>query len=239
MHVLAASSRHKFKKLSNHVIPTESLKIWKRSRAVDALAEVEHYDMSYAPPFICLCAQCGDNTFLKRAENLLAEREPNASQIFHCLEAFVDQRDAIGGAATTTHCGNLTKILRDRDLIPNFDDWRPKDFKRIAKIGRVLGESWSARVLSSLPLQALTAELIMSFLEEAGKRLWWTRSALLKIFRVKLLGPVIQTASHIRRKKGYNHELEDQKQLTRLLNTLRGLNLEQDAEMLQSCMSCW
>jgi hypothetical protein len=88
-------------------------------------------------------------------------------------------------------CEKLTNVLKHRALIPRFECWTTKDLKRIAKIGHVLDEIWSTWFLHSLPLNALCAEQIMTFLEKAGDRSWWTRPDLLENFRVKFLSPVI------------------------------------------------
>lgn len=222
--------------MSDHVISTASIMSWKKLRASDALAEPNLYDLSFAPLFIRLAAECGDYIFLQRADKLLAEHDPDASDIFRCLEAFVDQRDALGDPVMDKKCSELTNILKDRAL---FGNWATKDLKRVAKIGHVLGETWSAWFLRSLPASDLSSNHSMTFLEEAGDRSWWTRPILLKFFRVKFIKPMIKIARHLRKKKGYAHELKNRAQLTKLLNSLRSLDLEQDAEMLLSCMSCW
>lgn len=231
----------KFKTLSNHVIPKKSLLNWKKLRAMDALMEVDDYDLSYAPQFIQISAECKDNSFLRRADKLLAEREPgpNASNVSHCIEIVTEQRDVVGEAAMEKKCAEYTNILKESNLILTHKDWTTKDLKRVAKIGRALGKTWSTWFLNSLPLNALTTANIITFLEEAEAKSWWTRPSLLEIFRAKFLSPVFETAKHLKEESVWKHELENSAQLTQLLNALRTLELEQDAENLAGSMSCW
>jgi hypothetical protein len=91
MHLLILVSRPDVKRMSNHVIPTDSLCMWKKSRAIDALNNVEQCDIGFAPPLIRLFAECRDNNILDIAYNLLSARNLDVSIFLRCLEALVEQ----------------------------------------------------------------------------------------------------------------------------------------------------